>query len=436
MVIDIENEDYDKTFGASSPVTYLTKTLEPQGTVLQNYYGIGHVSLDNYVAQVSGQAPNPSTSSDCASFTSKLGTYNDVTPGTLAADQKTYPGQVVGDGCVFPPAVHTIANQLDARYPDSVGSNWRSYAEDMGNDPARDGGTTDPLGGTDCAHPMQANGQGSDRTNNAQGPSATGNQVKSATADGYANRHNPFVYFHSIIDNQASCGQGVVPLGTVTHDATGKPVSYAGHLSQDLSSVATTPRFSFVTPNLCNDGHDATCAAPSTAGTTAGGLTALNAWLTSWMPLILNSPAYRSGQLLVVITTDEGENTDTTAGDNEQPGPNSANPGYSPLLNTAIAGGKTPYQLLGVKGVTPGVQPPAGTMPGGGRIGALLLNSKWVKAGAVDTVSYNHYSALRSYEDLLGITAGGADGKGHLGFAATATTFGSDIGTKPSGTGS
>jgi hypothetical protein len=100
-------------------------------------------------------------------------------------------------------------------------------------------------------------------------------------------------------------------------------------------------------------------------------------------------------------------------------------------LNTPIAGGRTYYQLLGVKGVTPGVQPPTGTMPGGGRIGALLLNSKWVKTGTLDTVSYNHYSALRSYEDLLGITGGGADGKGHLGFAATATTFGSDVLVKP-----
>jgi hypothetical protein len=435
MVIDLENESYDETFGANSPVTYLTKTLEPQGTLLPNYYGIGHVSLDNYVAQISGQAPNPSTSSDCTSFTSSLGSYNDVTPGTLAADQKKYPGQVVGDGCVYPAAARTIADQLDARYSDSAGGNWREYAEDMGNDPARDGGTADPLGGTDCAHPTQTDGHGWDATNYAQGPSATGSQVKSPTADAYANRHNPFVYFHSIIDNQAGCDQGVVPLGTVTHGANGNPVSYTGHLAQDLSSVSTTPRFSFITPNLCNDGHDATCAGPNSAGTTAGGLTALNAWLTSWMPLILTSPAYRSGQLLVVITADEGSIIESSAGDNEQPGPNSANPGYSALLNTPIAayGGKTYYQLLGLKGLTPGVQPPAGTMPGGGRIGALLLNSKWVKAGGVDATSYNHYSALRSYEDLLGITSGGADGAGHLGFAATATTFGPGVWTKPGG---
>jgi hypothetical protein len=42
---------------------------------------------------------------------------------------------------------------------------------------------------------------------------------------------------------------------------------------------------------------------------------------------------------------------------------------------------------------------------------------------------YNHYSALRSYEDILGITRGGDDGLGHLGFAARPglEPFGKDV---------
>ena len=50
--------------------------------------------------------------------------------------------------------------------------------------------------------------------------------------------------------------------------------------------------------------------------------------------------------------------------------------------------------------------------------------------GSTDTkVSYNHYSALRSYEDLLGLTTGGSDGEGHLGFAASKglVPFGTDV---------
>ena len=67
-------------------------------------------------------------------------------------------------------------------------------------------------------------------------------------------------------------------------------------------------------------------------------------------------------------------------------------------------------------------------MPGGGQVGAVLFNPRLIKAGSVDTAgSYNHYSALRTFEDLLGIDRGGADGRGHLGFAATATDFGQDV---------
>ena len=120
-----------------------------------------------------------------------------------------------------------------------------------------------------------------------------------------------------------------------------------------------------------------------------------------------------------MITFDKGGVTDTSAADNEQPGPNSTNPGYSPLLNTPVAafGGATYYQLPGIKGLTPGQEPPAGTMPGGGQVGAVPFNPDWIAPGSVDsTGSFNHYSALRTFEDLLGVWVGGADGKGHLGF--------------------
>jgi hypothetical protein len=430
LVIDLENESEGTTFGPNSPATYLNHTLLPMGEFVKNYYATGHVSLDNYISQVSGQAPNQLTSSDCvSSITSLSGVFQDVTPGTLDPNHALYPGQVDGQGCVFPRSVPTIGNQLDAAYPFTAGSDWREYAEDMGNDPARDGGVADPLGGTDCAHPVQANGTGADDTNAAEGPNATGSQVKSALTDQYANRHNPFVYFHSVIDNSRLCAQDVVPLGTATTAANGS-VSYAGHLAQDLKHQWSTPRFAFITPNLCDDGHDATCAGVNDAGTTAGGLAGADDWLKTWMPLIFDSPAYRSGSMLVMITFDEGGATDTTAGDNEQPGPNSANPGYSPLLNSPVAafGGKTYYQLLGITGLTPNTEPPAGTMPGGGQVGAVLFNPRWITAGSTDTAgSYSHYSALRTFEDLLGIRFGGADGRGHLGFAATATDFGADV---------
>jgi hypothetical protein len=60
----------------------------------------------------------------------------------------------------------------------------------------------------------------------------------------------------------------------------------------------------------------------------------------------------------------------------------------------------------------------------------VLLDRRYIRPGSVDsTGSYSHYSPLRSYEDLLGITSGGVDGLGHLGFAASPglAPFGRDV---------
>jgi hypothetical protein len=422
LVIDLENESYAATFGPGSPATYLNSTLLQQGQLVTNYFATSHVSLGNYLSQVSGQAPTTSINDDCINLGSLahpplVGSFTDVAPGTDATDQSLYPGQVVGDGCVFPAptstshGVQTIGDQLDA-LPGDQGNGayrlrWRSYAEDMGNDPARDYGDPDTLGGTACAHAPVG---GVDNSNSAE------------AADQYATRHNPFVYFHSVIDDQARCDAHVVPLGTVTAGQEGGPDVFAGHLYEDLQSPSTTPDFMFVTPNLCNDGHDATCAGYNVEGGHQGGLVAADLWLKHWMPMILASPVYQSGQLLVVLTFDEAGVTDaracpaadqSTCG--SPTGPNVSNPGYSTLLG-----------LFHVQ------KPPTAPFvyPGGGQVGAVLFNRKWIVAGSVNTTGYyNHYSALRSYEDILGVTSGGDDGLGHLGYASTPglQPFGADV---------
>ena len=129
------------------------------------------------------------------------------------------------------------------------------------------------------------------------------------------------------------------------------------------------------------------------------------------MPLILHSPAYLDGHMLVVITFDEGGVTVTGQSDvraccYEQPGPNTVAPGD--IFGKALTN----------------------TAPGGGQTGALLLNPRYIRGGSENTTGqYNHYAALRSYEDLLGLANGGADGLGHIGFAAAPglVPFGPDV---------
>jgi hypothetical protein len=391
LVIELENEGFETTFGPGSPATYLNGTLRKEGELLQNYYAIGHDSLDNYIAEVSGQSPTEDTQADCAD---NGFAYASVLPGTPDSNQSANPGQVDGEGCVYPASVKTIANQLDAKYPPNRKTHvasWRAYEQDMGNTPARDGGVPDPTGGTDCGHPVLG------ATDTAEFATAT---------DQYTTRHNPFVWFHSIIDNTAECDANVVPLGTLGANGTPAPT---GHLYKDLRSEKTTPRFAFITPNLCNDGHDGTCAGPNSTGGHTGGLVGADEFLRAWVPLILASPAYKHGDTLLVITFDEAD-VDTSSPSyadaccGEVPGPNTHAPGNAGLSTD--------------------------TAPGGGQIGAVLLNSRYIIPGSTDTTGYyNHYSALRSYEDLLGLTTGGTDGEGHLGFAATKglAPFGRDV---------
>lgn len=397
FVVDLENEGYAATYGPSSPATYLNHTLRRDGLLIEHYYAIGHVSLDNYLAQVSGQAPNHATQLDC------LGRdFVPVTPGTDDPNPATNPGQVDGTGCVYPaPTSHshgapTIADQLDARFPPNPRTHvasWRAYVEDMGNDRARDGGVPDPTGGTDCAHPALG----------APDPAEA-----AVPGDQYVLRHDPFVHFDSIIGKPALCDANVVPMGTL--GPNGKP-NPSGHLARDLRRVTTTPRFAFLVPNVCDDGHDSTCVGTNDAGGHTGGLVAADLWLRHWMPLVLASPAYRDGSLMVVITADEADVNPSdpsfaAACCHEQSGPNTASPGD-------FTGKAT-----------------TDTDPGGGQVGALLLDAKYVRHGALDTTGYyNHYSALRSYEDLLGLTTGGTDGHGHLGFAAAPglVPFGRDV---------
>ena len=62
----------------------------------------------------------------------------------------------------------------------------------------------------------------------------------------------------------------------------------------------------------------------------------------------------------------------------------------------------------------------------GGRVGAVLL-SRFIRPGTVSDAPYNHYSMLKSVEDLFSLP--------HLGYAGQAglAGFGTDVFTDPSG---
>lgn len=341
FVIMMENEGYDDTFGGAN--TYLSHTLPAQGAMLTNYYGIGHFSNDNYTGFISGQPPTADNQLDCIGS----GFVNFPTGSGQDAN-----GIQQGNGCVYPAAVPTLANQLTAD-----GLTWKGYEEDMGNIPTRESAT--------CGHPTVG---GSDGTASA------------VAGDGYASRHDPFVYFHSIIDTP-QCNTDVVPLGNTSGGLPASAPSGTTGLVTDLQSVATTPNFSFITPNLCDDGHDYPCTNETSPDTS--NVNDISDWLQTWIPIIKASPAYQQDGL-IEVTFDESDTSDATACCGETPGP------------AATSGGN------GIFG------------PGGGRIGTILISPSITPGLVVAKTSYNHYSSLASIEDLFGLP--------HLGNAKTVTT--------------
>jgi hypothetical protein len=188
--------------------------------------------------------------------------------------------------------------------------------------------------------------------------------VAASGSASYATFRNPFVYFHSLTDSPA-CKTEDVGLDK---------------LSADL--VGSAPSFSYIVPDRCHDGSPTPCAPGAPAGAPAA-----DDFLRKVVPEILASKGYKDGGLLV-ITTDEAPSSGEFADSSSCCG----QPHY-PNLPTATTG------LTG---------------RGGGAVGALLL-SPFIKGGATSQEPYNHFSLLRTIEDLFGLK--------HLGYAgATGVT--------------
>jgi hypothetical protein len=91
----------------------------------------------------------------------------------------------------------------------------------------------------------------------------------------YAQKHNPFIYYDDIRNNPVRCRR-IVPFTDFALDLQNK----------------TLPHYSWITPDMCNSEHDCSVAKG-------------DAWLQTWVPRILASPAWQQGGALF-ITYDEG----------------------------------------------------------------------------------------------------------------------------------
>jgi hypothetical protein len=296
-LIILENKSYDATFTGLNKNTYLWQTLPSQGALLKNYFGTGHFSLDNYISMVSGQATQPDTQADCPYYDQFSGSVD--TSGSLFTNRDY--GQVASaqganaaagsNGCVYPSSVPTLFNQLDA-----AKLSWKGYAQDLGNADAS--GSAHDAGAQYCGAPYATPGP--------TGSTAQPNPGSANATDQYVPKHFPFPWFESILQSGDCDSQHIASLFDPT-----------GGLYHDLQSEATTPAFSWISPNNCSDGHDAVCHGNNLSGgfsdpntpnepvNYTGGLSAADLFLEHVIPEIEASPAFKDGGL-IDVTFDEG----------------------------------------------------------------------------------------------------------------------------------
>jgi phosphatidylinositol-3-phosphatase len=146
--------------------------------------------------------------------------------------------------------------------------------------------------------------------------------------DRYAPKHNPFLYYSSVLNDTERCRTHVVDLDDLEEDA----------------AEGTLPNFLFITPNMCNIGHD--CP-----------LGSADIWLGDFLPALEKSLQAQGDNYLIVVTWDEGETKKSCCG----------------LPDKA-----------------------------GGRIATILISPR-AKNGYQDATPYTTYSLLRTISEAWGL---------------------------------
>lgn len=237
--------------------------------------------------------------------------------------------------------VYPSSTQTLADLLTNEGKTWKAYVEGLGEQ------------GADGPQPCQHPAPGSSEPSQAPAPGS-----------GYVTWRDPFVYFHSLIDSKA-CAEDVVGVGK---------------LASDLKTARETPSLAYVVPGRCHDGSPQPCAPGQPAGVSAA-----DSFLRETVGEIERSAAYKQGGL-IAITFDQAP----------QEGPNADSSGCcmsSEFPNIATSGGES----------SPAAAATGATPAGGGKVGLLLI-SKYVKPGSFNaTGQYNHFSLLRSIENLFAL---------------------------------
>jgi hypothetical protein len=120
-----------------------------------------------------------------------------------------------------------------------------------------------------------------------------GNTCPTRSSNGYAPKHDPFVYFDDVYLGTPRCIEHIRPY-----------TELQGALNDD-----TLANYNFVVPKSGDNMH-----ATSTQDTIAKQVKAGDNWLKAEIPKILSSPRYLAGRTALIITWDEGRGGDGPIG--------------------------------------------------------------------------------------------------------------------------
>jgi phospholipase C len=188
----------------------------------------------------------------------------------------------------------------------------------------------------------------------------------------YLLKHDPFLLYPDVYNNPARADK-VVPLTQLTTDLAHNRV----------------PQFVWITPNICNDMHGMSgpaCPYPSTgSGPSAQNYQQGNDFLQQWVSAIMSSNAWNRNSVIFITWDEGGYSNIAPYGPESDAGccdsPILPNPPVNPV---DVSGG----DLTG------------GTVFGGAQVPMIVISGR-INHHVTDATPYNHFSLLRTVEDIF-----------------------------------
>ena len=308
FVIVMENHHISQILGNPN-ATFITN-YAASANLADNYYGVGHPSLTNYLEIVGGSnfgvindfspdwhnvicQPNivsgkPSLEIATANICPIAGAgFDGATPAVDSTNEGTAAVPVYND-YVAPAQTEgkSIADQLVEAH-----LSWKSYQENL-----------PPYG--------------ADGVNNSDGLVSDVTQAEPGMPKLYAVKHNPFAYFAS------------VQAGTNPNNSLKNVVGFE-HLFADLAGY-DMPNFALISPNQCHDQHGrGTSEVGTGCSVDANAIAQGDAALKTLVDAIHASPSWKNGHTALVVVWDEND--------------------YSSLPNQVLTIVDTNYGVNGIK---------------------------------------------------------------------------------------